>query len=88
MRLPWVDADLGLSGGDLHAAEWTVQLLHQVTGFTGRAEALGLVLPQTFSPEHPVRMQALVRGTWRRSWPEAARKPWVLAALRTDGGCC
>ncbi len=56
-----VDADLGLGGGDLRAAERTVQLLHQVAGRAGRAEAPGLVLLQTFSPEHPV-MQALVSG--------------------------
>ena len=56
-----VDADLGLAGGDLRASERTVQLLHQVAGRAGRAEAPGLVLLQTFSPEHPV-MQALIRG--------------------------
>jgi primosomal protein N' (replication factor Y) len=56
-----VDADLGLAGGDLRAAERTVQLLHQVAGRAGRAEAPGRVLLQTFSPEHPV-MQALLRG--------------------------
>ncbi len=56
-----VDADLGLAGGDLRAAERTVQLLHQVAGRAGRAEAPGRVLLQTFSPEHPV-MQALVLG--------------------------
>jgi primosomal protein N' (replication factor Y) len=38
-----------------------VQLLHQVAGRAGRAEAPGQVLLQTFSPEHPV-MQALVAG--------------------------
>jgi primosomal protein N' (replication factor Y) len=56
-----VDADLGLAGGDLRASERTVQLLHQVAGRAGRAEAPGRVLLQTFAPAHPV-MQALISG--------------------------
>jgi primosomal protein N' (replication factor Y) len=56
-----VDADLGLAGGDLRAAERTYQLLHQVGGRAGRAERSGRVLIQTFMPEQPV-MQALASG--------------------------
>ncbi|MFL5254363.1 MAG: primosomal protein N' [Rhodopila sp.] len=56
-----VDADLGLAGGELRASERTVQLLHQVAGRAGRAEAPGQVMLQTFIPDHPV-MQALLDG--------------------------
>ena len=56
-----VDADLGLGGGDLRAAERTFQLLHQVAGRAGREERPGRVLIQTYMPEQPV-MQALAAG--------------------------
>lgn len=54
-----IDADLGLSGGDLRCGERTYQLLHQVAGRAGREERPGVVLLQTFQPEHPL-MQAIV----------------------------
>lgn len=53
-----VDADLGLKGGDLRAAERTFQLLAQATGRAGRATKPGRAVLQTYTPEHPV-MQAL-----------------------------
>jgi primosomal protein N' (replication factor Y) len=56
-----VDADLGLAGGDLRAAERTFQLLTQVAGRAGRAERPGRVLLQTTEPEQPV-LQALAAG--------------------------
>jgi primosomal protein N' (replication factor Y) len=56
-----VDADLGLRGGDLRAAERTFQLLAQVAGRAGRAERPGRAMLQTFMPEHAV-MQALKAG--------------------------
>jgi primosomal protein N' (replication factor Y) len=56
-----VDADLGLRGGDLRAAERTFQLLTQVAGRAGRRERPGRALIQTWSPDHPV-MAALAAG--------------------------
>jgi len=56
-----VDADLGLNGGDLRAAERTFQLLHQVAGRAGRGAKPGQVYLQTYDPDRPV-MQALVNG--------------------------
>jgi primosomal protein N' (replication factor Y) len=53
-----VDADLGLRGGDLRAAERTFQLLAQATGRAGRRDRPGKALLQTYAPEHAV-MQAL-----------------------------
>lgn len=56
-----VDADLGLAGGDLRAAERTFQLLNQVSGRAGRAGRPGRVLLQTANPNAPV-LQAIASG--------------------------
>ena len=56
-----IDADLGLEGGDLRAAERTFQQIRQVSGRAGRGAKPGRVLIQTHSPKAQV-MQALVTG--------------------------
>jgi len=56
-----VDADLGLSGGDLRAAERSFQQIAQVAGRAGRGAKPGRVLVQTHEPLAPV-IQALVSG--------------------------
>ena len=56
-----VDADLGLQGGDLRAAERTYQLLHQVAGRAGREQKKGRVILQSWMPEHRI-MKALADG--------------------------
>lgn len=56
-----VDADLGLMGSDLRAAERTYQLLSQVAGRAGRGNKKGEVYLQTLYPENAV-LTALVNG--------------------------
>ncbi|MFN2101177.1 primosomal protein N' [Altererythrobacter sp. MF3-039] len=56
-----VDADLGLEGGDLRAAERTFQQIAQVAGRAGRASKPGEVLIQTRHPAAPV-IEALASG--------------------------
>jgi primosomal protein N' (replication factor Y) len=88
-----VDADLGLSGGDLRAAERTFQLLHQVAGRAGRADLAGLVLIQTYDPSRPV-MQALKAGDRDRFYALEAEERRIagmppfgrLAAVIISGG--
>jgi len=62
-----IDADLGLQGSDLRAAERTFQLMRQVAGRAGRAGAPGEALLQTFQPEHPV-IRAIVAGDEEGFW--------------------
>jgi primosomal protein N' (replication factor Y) len=56
-----VDADLGLAGGDLRAAERSFQQIAQVAGRAGRGEKPGRVFVQTHDPSAPV-ISALVSG--------------------------
>lgn len=56
-----IDADLGLLGGDLRAAERTYQLLQQVSGRAGRFDDKGRVFLQTYNPDNIV-INALISG--------------------------
>ncbi|MBM1221521.1 primosomal protein N' [Ponticoccus sp. SC2-23] len=66
-----IDADLGLQGSDLRAAERTFQLMRQVAGRAGRAEAPGEALLQTYQPEHPV-IRAILAGDEEGFWKAEA----------------
>ncbi|MRU16055.1 primosomal protein N' [Roseovarius sp. A21] len=66
-----IDADLGLQGSDLRAAERTFQLMRQVAGRAGRSEARGTALLQTFQPEHPV-IRAILSGDEEGFWQAEA----------------
>jgi primosomal protein N' (replication factor Y) len=69
-----IDADLGLQGSDLRAAERTFQLMRQVAGRAGRVETPGEALLQTYQPEHPV-IRAILAGDEEGFWAaEAAER--------------
>ncbi|WP_163846658.1 primosomal protein N' [Pseudooceanicola aestuarii] len=66
-----IDADLGLQGSDLRAAERTFQLMRQVAGRAGRQDRPGEALLQTFQPEHPV-IRAILFGDETEFWDAEA----------------
>ncbi len=69
-----IDADLGLQGSDLRAAERTFQLMRQVSGRAGRADRPGTALLQTYQPAHPV-IAAILGGDEEEFWrAEAAER--------------
>jgi len=69
-----IDADLGLQGGELRAAERTFQLIRQVAGRAGRADKPGLAMVQTHQPDHPV-IKAILGGDEEAFWrAEAAER--------------
>ncbi|SFL41937.1 replication restart DNA helicase PriA [Shimia aestuarii] len=66
-----IDADLGLQGSDLRAAERTFQLMRQVAGRAGRAEKPGVAMLQSYQPEHPV-IRAILAGDELGFWKAEA----------------
>lgn len=62
-----IDADLGLQGSDLRAAERTFQLMRQVAGRAGRGDKPGVALLQTHQPDHPV-IRAILGGDEEGFW--------------------
>jgi primosomal protein N' (replication factor Y) len=68
-----IDADLGLQGSDLRAAERTFQLMRQVAGRAGRRDKPGLALLQTYQPEHPV-IRAILSGEEEAFWRAEAEE--------------
>lgn len=68
-----IDADLGLQGTDLRAAERTFQLMRQVAGRAGRGARPGKALLQTHQPEHPV-IRAILGGDEEAFWQAEARE--------------
>ncbi|MCW1918739.1 primosomal protein N' [Rhodobacter sp. KR11] len=66
-----IDADLGLQGSDLRAAERTFQLIAQVSGRAGRADKPGTALLQTCAPDHPVIL-AILKGDTEAFWTAEA----------------
>lgn len=49
-----IDADIGLNGGDLRAAEKTYQMLEQVSGRAGRENNIGNTIIQTYYPQNEI----------------------------------
>ncbi|MGR3249730.1 MAG: primosomal protein N' [Paracoccus sp. (in: a-proteobacteria)] len=68
-----VDADLGLQGADLRAAERSFQLMRQVAGRAGRQSgaAPGVALLQTHQPDHAV-IRAILSGQDEQFWDAEA----------------
>lgn len=54
-----LDADMSLHFSDYRSSERTFELITQVAGRSGRAEEVGKVVLQTYSPEHPVLGRAI-----------------------------
>ena len=68
-----IDADLGLQGADMRAAERSFQLMRQVAGRAGRmaGRAPGVAMLQTHQPDHAV-IRAILSGEDEAFWDAEA----------------
>jgi primosomal protein N' (replication factor Y) len=57
-----INIDGGLQGVDFRSSERVAQLVMQVAGRAGRADDPGLVLIQTFHPQHPLLLHLIGQG--------------------------
>ena len=81
-----VDADLGLSGGDLRAAERSFQQIQQVAGRAGRGDKPGRVLVQSAARAGCTSdMPHSCPGTDRASMPRKLKRGATLPCLRSAG---
>ena len=78
-----VDADMGLAGGDLRAAERTWQMLTQVAGRAGRDSIAGVAMIQSWQPQQAV-YRALVNSD-RAAFLETERKQRQQAGMPPFG---
>ncbi|MCX7598053.1 MAG: primosomal protein N' [Armatimonadetes bacterium] len=93
-----LNADVGLAWPDFRASERTFQLVTQVAGRAGRADKPGLVVVQTYKPEHEA-LQAAARHDFARffahelqarrenRWPPFVHIARLLFTDRDEGRC-
>ncbi len=80
-----VDADLGLAGGDLRAAERSFQQIRQVAGRAGRGDKPGRVLVQTHDPGAPVIAALVSAAMLKASTPPRPRRGAKRRCRRSAG---
>ncbi len=90
-----ISADVGLALPDFRAAERTFQLVAQVAGRAGRADAVGRVVVQTHQPRHPALLAAArhdfdgfaaeeTAERRRHGWPPFARLVRAVTTSRDE----